>query len=1318
MALAALLACLILPVWLFGTTAGARKLLETVSRRTVVKISAEKIDGKMGGTIRLENLAIAWPQGEARIQYLVWTSDPLDLLAGRMNFQNLSAKNISVYDRSPDTPPDLKWPHAPLLIRFFSGTIHRLDISNLTYRHLEKEPLHFQTATATLAWKNAKLSVDNFRMVSEQGVVTGNVLAGFRRPLLEMDLTATPSQPLAGMDILRLRGKFGQGKSQDELAGNLNLSGDQHQKTLWQLAADAGMTAKGFPLQNVRLHRPGREGLITADGMLTMSGPLPFLDLRARAAGIDLFPEFKIPMNLSGSLTFAGTTEKYTGQFAMANQAKDWKTIRLAGNYSGNAQSLNLNATQGSALNGVLAGYLNIDWQNGLAIHTELSGRKLNPAAIDRSWDGVINFDLSGNILVPKQQPASGKITCALLQSQLHGQQLTGILRATFIEDDVKIERMALQGKGFQLTASGSVKNKVDFNTRISDLSRLIPQTSGSLAASGWTRWQNDRFSGVISAQAHGLKAYGLEITSANLNAVLADEKSSPLSMNATFNKLRYGGVTADALTMKAGGTLPAHTITAAVRRSGHDMQMALSGACSKGRWQGKIIRLDGTDSVGPWKLAAPAILDVTANSFSLEPLIITGRESETLRISGKLAPESFTGSLALDWKNLNLARANFWINRELLTGTSNGNILLKLLPEKRITLSGKLSAGGTIQAEDQSVNIRQSEITLNANENGIRAKAEIHLAQGGNFQGDFSSSSPAGLKLPDEGNFSLQWKEFDMTPYSAWLPGRTRLEGKMTGSARGNLLPNRRLSLTGQAALAESSVSWRGQRGDVKVKLRNASLQWIWQDETLGGTVTLNLAKYGKIQGVFRLPIAARFPVSMNTAGNLQASLTGRFREKGALSILFPELVQESHGELDVDLKMSGSWVEPQVMGTVRMTDAGGYLPSAGITLKDASISARLDKNAVHIDSFRAISGQGHVEGSALIRIKGRQIEGYEGQINGERFQTIYFPELQVQSSPKLTFYGTPDKLSVRGEVRLPDVQIVGSQSRGPVEASPDVVRKGKGKAKTNHQKLPIHLDVQVRMMLGDAVSFKASGIDAQLGGQIDLQFQELDKITGRGEIRVVKGRFRTYGVNLDIVRGRLFYAGGPVNQPTVDILALRKVGDVRAGVTVSGTLPNPLVKLYSEPFMQDMDILAYIVLGHPLGNSSEQAGLMAMAASALLTSQQSEKLQRQIKTRLGFDTFDISADVVKQNGYMGYKRINVTPDGKGTSSNAGSVSETMLVVGKYLTPDLYISYGRSLFSGGNLFFLRYNLSPKWQIETQTGQESGVDIYYKIEFN
>ncbi len=100
--------------------------------------------------------------------------------------------------------------------------------------------------------------------------------------------------------------------------------------------------------------------------------------------------------------------------------------------------------------------------------------------------------------------------------------------------------------------------------------------------------------------------------------------------------------------------------------------------------------------------------------------------------------------------------------------------------------------------------------------------------------------------------------------------------------------------------------------------------------------------------------------------------------------------------------------------------------------------------------------------------------------------------------------------------------------------------------------------LDVQVSVLLGEQVFVKVAGIDAQLGGAMDLSFSSLDRITSRGEIKVVKGRYRTYGVNLEIVRGRLFFAGGAIDRPTLDFLALRTIGDVRAGVTVAGTSPE----------------------------------------------------------------------------------------------------------------------------------------------------------------
>jgi translocation and assembly module TamB len=126
----------------------------------------------------------------------------------------------------------------------------------------------------------------------------------------------------------------------------------------------------------------------------------------------------------------------------------------------------------------------------------------------------------------------------------------------------------------------------------------------------------------------------------------------------------------------------------------------------------------------------------------------------------------------------------------------------------------------------------------------------------------------------------------------------------------------------------------------------------------------------------------------------------------------------------------------------------------------------------------------------------------------------------------------------------------------------------------------------------------------------------------------------------------------------------------------------------------------------------------MLAQAAGVLLSRGQSAVLQEQIKTRLGLSTLELQSDSTTAAGRMGYKEIPAGPAGIAQAQQAAGVSQTMLTVGKYLTPQLYFSYGRSLFSGNNLFRLRYDLFKHWQIETQTGSESGADLYYKIEFD
>lgn len=1304
--------------WLAGTTDGARRLMAAASRASGLDISAKSVEGKLAGTLILTDLSIRWPQGNVHVDQAKMSAYSLSMLAGRLHLQTMTLKNVSIEDNKPDKPPVLQWPTVSGWLTRPGGAVDRLDIENITYRHLQEKPLKFSKMTASLDWTRGHLSVNRINIVSDDVLIAGDIRAGFSRPLLDINIVFAPSQSILDMASFRLQGKFRPAKYPEQIAGNLQLSGSRKKqdiKPLWELSLDAAMTTQGFPLRKIRLTRSEKSGVVEAFGMLTFKGAKPFLSLKAEAKDMAWTSDLNIPAKLSGSLSLEGTVKEYGGSFSLANAGKTWQKIFLAGDFSGNDKAAKISIVKGGVLDGSLTGNLDIDWRDGAVLNVDLDGRNLNPAIIEKDWSGQINFDLKGGMRSAGGERPSGEFFFMLRQSRLHGQSLTGNLRAAFEGDDVLVQDLSLRGKGFQISASRTVKNNLSFAARISDLSGLVPGTSGFLSARGRLQYLEKNISGDISVNALGLSAYGLKMASADIKATFDNRDKAPLNIQATSQKLGYKNFHADQFILQARGTTKSHSAAAILQAGSNEVHLALTGSYSSNEWRGTISRLEGTDKMGAWRLVQPSAMVISSSGLSLDSIVITGGNSESIKASCRLAQKPLSGFVLLDWSGVNLQRISAWLDQSSITGFTQGYLHLNFPPQERMTLAGKASLQGAFNIQGKSVGIRQGLLNVDANEKGTHADLSLSLTGGGTLKGTFSAAAPKDLSLPDEGRFNLQLQDFDPAFLGPILPKTVRIEGKIAGVAEGRLLAGNRITMTGRVSASESKVHMLGQKSDISIDLREASLNWVWRDDALSGSVLMKLSEYGKLDSRFRLPVAARLPATLDEKGMLQASLFGVVREKGALTALFPGLIQESRGRLDLDLNLNGTWKEPHLTGNARLSKAGGYLPTAGITVRDAGITARFIDDTIFIDSMDAFSGPGHIKGSGVIRMKGGEITGFEGRLDGDRFQTIYFPELQVLSSPKLTFSGTPEKIAVAGEILLPDVSIIRMQSASSVEASPDVVRVGK--TKPAPRKLPFDLDARVKILLGDSVVFKTGSIDAQLAGNVDLHIQDIDRISGRGEIRSVKGRFQTYGVNLDIVRGRLTFTGGPVNQPGLDILALKTIGEVKAGVTVTGKLQSPLIKLYSEPVMQDMDILAYIVLGHPLGSNTEQANLLAMAAGALLSSKQAEGLQSQIKNRLGLSSFDISAGVVEKNNPMGYKPVKVASAGTTTASTE-SVGETMVVIGRYLTPKLYISYGRSLFTGSNLFSLRYNLSKSWQVESQTGTVSGVDIYYKLEFN
>jgi translocation and assembly module TamB len=180
---------------------------------------------------------------------------------------------------------------------------------------------------------------------------------------------------------------------------------------------------------------------------------------------------------------------------------------------------------------------------------------------------------------------------------------------------------------------------------------------------------------------------------------------------------------------------------------------------------------------------------------------------------------------------------------------------------------------------------------------------------------------------------------------------------------------------------------------------------------------------------------------------------------------------------------------------------------------------------------------------------------------------------------------------------------------------------------------------------------------------------------MTANGSLDI-NGRYTAYGQKLDITRGRLLWSNGPVSDPILDIRAEREVGQVTAGVDVTGRASSPQANVWSNPATSQSEALAYLALGRPLSSASGDESRQLNAASAALSAGGS-LLASQLGARIGLD----DAGVMESRALGG----------------------SVFGVGKYLSPRLYVGYGVSLLGTGQVLTLKYLLRKGFDIEVES---------------
>jgi translocation and assembly module TamB len=484
--------------------------------------------------------------------------------------------------------------------------------------------------------------------------------------------------------------------------------------------------------------------------------------------------------------------------------------------------------------------------------------------------------------------------------------------------------------------------------------------------------------------------------------------------------------------------------------------------------------------------------------------------------------------------------------------------------------------------------------------------------------------------------------------------------------------------SLSGGLELTAGEVRPADDADKLLLSWLGGSLELTGDDETAVASLSVKLSGDDHVDGhVADGWNAADAPVD----GRFDAE----FSQLQLLPILLPELA-ELQGDARMYAVVAGTLGAPVVEAGFSLQDGSVDMPTLGLRPSDLQANATLGAGGELSFKVTGRSGTGTFESAGRFDLAADGVEG-RATLKGENVLLANLAEAQVAASPDLKFRYSGRELAIGGEVEIPFARITELGGATAISTSPDEVLVG---ARAPAEDEGMRVTSRVRVSVGPDVQVNAAGLRGNVEGSILTVFQPEMLPWGRGELRVVDGTFGVFGQRLEIQTGRLIYTGGPLENPGLEIRAVRRVDDVTAGALVRGTLQQPEISVYSDPPMPRADALSYLTIGRSLSDlQSGERRTVNQAANSLALSG-GNLIAGDLGKRLGFD------------------EVAITGDGTGEGAS--------LVLSRYMGGGLYVGYGLGLFDTVNTLRLRFQINRRLSLETISGDEHAGDLFYTFE--
>ena len=438
---------------------------------------------------------------------------------------------------------------------------------------------------------------------------------------------------------------------------------------------------------------------------------------------------------------------------------------------------------------------------------------------------------------------------------------------------------------------------------------------------------------------------------------------------------------------------------------------------------------------------------------------------------------------------------------------------------------------------------------------------------------------------------------------------------------------------------------------------------------------------------------------------------------------------LRQVQGRLDCDLQLTHTLAHPHPAGFLRIHDGQVFMPQTGKKYQDIEVEVDADSSRLRLDKLQIRSGDGRIMGQGSIHYSGSglqtQLQQLELALQAENFNAVETRDMTLVLNGNLRLsnsFKAPrfdgDITVVRSRLYLPSLTNMGTAASVGEQPMLMTLRQDSSRALTTEASDSVlikrmqNLNGSIKVKIPRNTWLRSPEMNIEISGEVNVVMSGVEAELF-GAIEIMRGDYNLYGRRFEIQEGTITFRGGKELNPMMELKAqhvFRSVDKIKRLLIlqVSGELLEPKLTFHLDNSeIAETDAIAYLLFGRNFDEltqgqrtdmAASQPSLNSLPFKELVAGQLAGEVTKAIRNTLDLDVIEFKGD----NNWR----------------------QATVVLGKYITNDLFVSYqrdfkiGRTYDTTPEQVTMEYEITRALFLQAIRGDEknTGFDIIWKYE--